>query len=1040
MFSKKYTDFRKMRSKRLFSMTEGSVFAASEPLKIEYANSSQKVIPFEKRLEQSYRSGKIGDVWGAPWENAWFHLSGKVPRQWKGKSIALHLDLSGESLLFDRAGDPFYGFCHGSVFDARYTKTLCRLTPAMLSPDDDEVDFWIESTAGGLAGLVKPIGIPSGLKEAPTGTFDARILQARLVVVEEEIAALRDDLTIVISLLESLPPGDYRCKIILQALEEADVAFHDSPSAASECRRVLATVLALPAMASAGKVTAVGHAHIDIAWYWRMREAIRKSARTFASQIYNIERYPGYVFGASQPHNYQSVKQNYPGLYRKIKEKIRQGSWELQGGMWVEADCNLTSGESLVRQFLHGKNFFMDEFGVEVKSLWLPDVFGYSAALPQIIRLARCDSFLTQKLSWNQFNKFPYHMFLWEGIDGSRIFTHFPPEDTYNADLSPEQLARGENNFSEHGVVQEFLSLFGIGDGGGGPSENYIERGLRMRSLEGVPRVQFGKAESFLSRMAKEHTAELPVWRGELYFELHRGTLTSQAKTKQGNRRCEQTLAAAEFLASALPLQEYPRSAFDHCWKKLLSHQFHDILPGSSIEEVYRDTEKAHREILDACGDLVQRAAARLFPSRDDAAVVVNSLSCPYAGCVEMPESWDNCMVSTSDGTLLPCQREVGKRTVVELNLPALSFTTLRRISGAAVESERLSDDAPVLENDLVRYEFAEDGSLRSAFDKTLDRELLRGGRGGGNRLALYPDRPANEYNEAWDVDVFTRDFAPEYARSIAPCRVFRGTIRDRIEFSLMIGKSEIRQTAILERGQKELRFETTVLWNEERKLLQTGFPLEVFAGDAAYDIQYGFVRRPTHTNTSWDFAKFETPVHRYVDVSTSDGGAALLNDCKYACTVRDSEIMLSLLRAARYPDYHADNGEQHFAYGFLPHEKSLEDSEVIAQSACFNRRPMVLDKLETGATIPAVAGFQTDGGVGLEVVKCAEKKDAHVLRLVELKGRCSKGQLKFHTPVSIAQCDLLEWEEKPLAEHATSFDLELAPFAIRTLLVRTDE
>ena len=317
---------------------------------------------------------------------------------------------------------------------------------------------------------------------------------------------------------------------------------------------------------SALSVCAVGHSHIDVGYLWPVRESIRKAARTFASQLSLMDIYPDYIFGASQAILYQMVKENYPGLYQKIRRRVKEGRWEVQGGMWVEADCNLISGESIVRQFLHGKNFFRDEFGVEVKNLWLPDVYGYSGNMPQIIRKAGCDFFLTQKISWSQINQFPHNTFRWRGIDGTEVITHFPPENTYNALSDPARRIKAQNEYRENAFLNEFLSLFGIGNGGGGPTEEYVERELRMRNREGCPKSVFGRADNFFERLAKQEK-KLPVWTGELYLEFHRGTLTSQARTKHGNRRCEQALATLEFMASSLPLEEYPGKTLDHAWK-----------------------------------------------------------------------------------------------------------------------------------------------------------------------------------------------------------------------------------------------------------------------------------------------------------------------------------------------------------------------------------------------------------------------------------------------------------------------------------------
>ncbi|MBR2905275.1 MAG: alpha-mannosidase, partial [Lentisphaeria bacterium] len=530
---------------------------------------------------------------------------------------------------------------------------------------------------------------------------------------------------------------------------------HDNPDNAEKCRDVLKEILSYPAIKSAHTAYAVGHAHIDVGWLWQVRESIRKAARTFASQLRLMEEYPDYVFGASQAQLYSFVKEHYPELFEEIKKRVREGRWEIQGGMWVEADGNLISGESMVRQFLHGKNFFMDEFGFDVKNLWLPDVFGYSAAMPQIIKKSGCDYFLTQKLSWSQINTFPHNTFIWQGIDGSSVLTHFPPENNYASKLAPSLLMVAQSRFKENGFLDHFLSLFGVGDGGGGPSDEMLEMGNREKNWEFTPKVKFSRADHFFEKLSKD-AGKLEKWTGELYLEYHRGTLTSQARTKRGNRKCEQMLAATEFILSHLPLTKYPLKELDQCWKTLLLNQFHDIIPGSSISEVYEQTEKDHAHILEKCRQLLTKNAKNLFKKDENALLLVNTLSSSYNNCIELPASWLDYCITDENGEKVMVQKEKDK-LIASVNLPGNSFTTLYKgkkkkekdcfISG---EEEKRKNIHPVLENDLIRYEFTMDGELKSAFDKEEKRELLSAP---GNILSLYHDRP-NSY-EAWDIDLY---------------------------------------------------------------------------------------------------------------------------------------------------------------------------------------------------------------------------------------------------------------------------------------------
>ena len=710
---------------------------------------------------------------------------------------------------------------------------------------------------------------------------------------------------------------------------------------------------------------------------------------------------------------------------------MKSGRWEIQGGMWVESDCNLISGESMIRQFLHGKNFFRDEFGFEVKNLWIPDVFGYSASMPQIIKKSGCDYFLTQKISWSQFNKFPYQSFRWKGIDGSSVITHFPPENTYNAKVLPGKLIKAQNEFAERDILSDFMSLFGIGDGGGGPAEEHIERGLRMQNLEGCPKFKFDRSDRFFDHLKK--TADiLPEWNGELYLELHRGTLTTQSKTKRGNRKLEQLLAETEFLLSMLPLDEYPSEKMDHAWKKLLLNQFHDILPGSSITKVYQTTEKEHAELIALCRELQNQAAKRLFKSDHNAAVLFNSLSCDIVTPVELPEDWNGLSVEDESGNTLPVQSENGKQ-VVMVPVKRSSFAVIRKGKKQKVASVRIPGKDLVLENEFVRYEFSPSAELLHAFDKRLGREILKPGEK-GNLISLYADRP--HCWDAWDIDVYYRKQLLGHPEGVSAKKISAGPVRSALEFELKIGSSVIHQKVVLDSNSARLDFRTTVDWNEVQKMLRTAFPVNICASEASFDIQYGFVKRPMHNNTSWDFAKFEVCGQRYADISCDSWGAALLNDCKYGHRVKDGIIDLALLRSPKNPDCDADRGVQEFIYSFLPHEGSLIHSDVMDQAALLNRPPELFNGFTAKAKVPFV--LESDS-VTLEIVKKAEKENCLILRMVETHGEHGKAHLRWNDPkAKLVETNLLEWsEEGKIRRSGDGFDIEFKPFEIKTFKVK---
>ncbi|MCP4143702.1 MAG: alpha-mannosidase [bacterium] len=961
--------------------------------KAVYFRSDEPVF-FADRLNYKYKPIIQGQQWGKKWDSAWFKLTCEVPEKWKGKTLAAHLDFSGEGLVFSPAGTALQGITNGSIFDPDFARTFVPLEAS------GKLELWVETAANSLFGVYTDSD-PAEDDPNRYGNFDAKVESIKLVVFDEEAWHLHLDIRTLLGLVKRLPAESVQRSRIIKSLNNAV----NNPA---EARELLAVELSKPANASALEVTAVGHAHIDTAWLWPVRESVRKCARTFASQLDLIEKYPDYIFGASQPQHYTFIKEHYPEIYSRIKAAHKKGQWELQGGMWVEADCNLISGESMVRQILHGKNFFKDEFGVDVQNLWLPDVFGYSAAMPQILGKSGIKTFLTQKLSWSQFNEFPYHTFIWQGIDGSKVLTHFPPENTYNSQLDTEFLIPAENNFKEKDFINEFISLFGVGDGGGGPKPENIELGQRMANLEGVPKVKFGTAESLFEKL-HGYTEQLETWSGELYLELHRGTYTTQAQVKKNNRQLEQKLRAVEYLWSCLPLDKYP-DELDAIWKNSLMNQFHDILPGSSITTVYKTTRREQAESLAKCAELLKSGATKLFSADENSLVLMNVTGSKFNGAVELPESWNG----VKD---YPVQVEEQSIALVEVD--PYSFLTLHK-------SDEVPQSKPgaglVLENNLVRYEFAKDGTLISGFDKEADKTVLES----GNIFTLYDDRPNNW--DAWDIDFFYKEAVLENAVSVKAEPMVFGDVRQGLKFELSLGNSTITQKIYLPANSKRLDFETEVNWQEKHKMLRVAFEVNVQSDFSTSDIQYGYVKRPTHTNTSWDKARFEVAAQRYVDLSDNDYGVALLNDCKYGHRLQGNTLDLNLLRSPNNPDPDADIGTHNFKYSLYPHTGDLLRSDVISQAEQFNQG---LELFENCASENNVPWKLTGHGLSIEAVKKAEKENCVILRIVETMGRHSEGTLAVEG--KLIETDLMEWADGK--EH--SGQLQMKPFEIKTFKIK---
>ena len=1018
--NKKETQIIITRIEKWFARLQTSFISNEQNLNAEFAWSKEPT-PFSDRLNLEYKLIKEGEPWGQKWESAWFHLTGSVPEKWAGKSVVAELDFSGEGLVFDTQGKVLQGITNGSIWDPNFART--RVPLIEICDGGESVDLWVETAANSLFGVYTDSD-PSSENPKRHGWFDAKVEKMQIGLFDEALWHLYLDVRILLGLAKRLDEKSVRRVRIIRALNNAVNAFGDDQKKTNESRDCLKKELEKPASASDLKVSAIGHAHIDTGWLWPVRETIRKCARTFSNQLDLIEKYPDYIFGASQPQHYQFVKDNYPEIYSRIKEAVKKGQWELQGGMWVEADCNLISGESMVRQVLHGKNFFMDEFGIDVDNLWLPDVFGYSAALPQLLKKSGIKYFLSQKMSWSQFNEFPHHTFNWRGIDGTEILTHFPPENTYNSELDTAFLVPAQTHFKEKAFIDEFISLFGVGDGGGGPKPENIELGRRMADLENSPRVSFDTAKNFFNRLSK-YEKDVETWVGELYLELHRGTLTTQALVKKQNRKLEWKLRAVEMLWSCLPLKNYPSEELDGLWKKLLINQFHDIIPGSSINLVYQNTHQEYEDIQRDCDSLIALAGQSLFEQNADSFVLVNTLSYAWAGEIQIPNSMEGYEVLDESGIPIPVQK-VKSAWVVFVELLPLSFSTFRKGNVLSIGIDQ--GHGLNLENELIRYEFDKKGQIISAFDKEANKEILESA---GNILSLYEDRP-NDW-DAWDVDFFYRDALLEIAHARDTMPGASGDVRKELNLSFSIGNSTLHQKVTLFPHSKRLDFDTKVDWKEKHKMLRVHFPVNVKAEQATFDIQYGHVKRNTHRNTSWDKAKFEVVGHKYADLSNHDYGVALMNDCKYGYMIHDNVLDLNLLRSPNNPDPDADQGEHHFTYSLFPHEFDLIRSNVIRESNCLNQKPFLFNGVQTNKKIPVqVLG----DGLELSVLKKGEKDDFLIIRIVETNGKQSSGTLSLAG--SLIECDLMEWCEigSPVKVES-SLKISLSSFEVKTFKMK---
>ncbi len=794
---------------------------------------------------------------------------------------------------------------------------------------------------------------------------------------------------------------------------------------------------------------ATGHAHIDTAWLWRIAHTRKKCERTFSTALTLMEQYPDYHFSCSQPQQYAYVKEDNPAVYERIKAAVKRGQWEPVGGMWVESDCNVVSGESLVRQFLYGLRFFDREFGHHTNVVWLPDVFGYSAAFPQIIRKSGMKYFMTIKIYWNQINKPPYQTFTWEGIDGTTVLTHFSPLGDYNAHMNPEQWRRNWNEYKQKALNDSALYIYGWGDGGGGPTRQMLETAERGKDFPGLPKVKLTTNEAFFEDLEKQVTGKpnLPRWVGELYLEYHRGTYTSQARNKKYNRQAEVGLQTAEqvsALATLLTGAAYPQDQINKAWELTLLNQFHDIIPGSSIHAVYEDSDKDYATIQERYAQTIQTAldavAGHVQPGSGHV-VVYNPLSWARADVAEVPRYLN-----------LPGQHVTGwdgeEKTLLQLgSVPALGYDTLQA-EGLPLMGDKSSDSGltvtpETLENQFFKIALDNNREIASVFDKRAGREVLdTNSYCKGNALLTFEDKPMNF--DAWDIDIYYQDKMTTVQELTGMTIVERGPLRATVEITRTFGRgSVVRQRISIYRDMPRIDFATDIDWKERQTLLKVAFPVNVRSPHATYDIQFGNVQRPTHWNTSWDWARFEVCAHKWADLSEGDYGVSLLSDSKYGWDIRDNVMRLTLLKGGIYPDPEADLGLHRFTYSLYPHSGDWRAAETVQRAYELNV-PILAAKVTGHGDLPASFSLVSvdDSNIIVETVKKAEDDDALIVRLYETYGQRGAAALNFARPVqSAVEVNMLEREtDETKAQSVTCSGQSVAfaytPYEIKTLRV----
>lgn len=976
-----------------------------------------------------WRTIRQGDFWAGNGEFAWFRMRFTVPKEFAGKKLVAILRfgskewLGGEGCLFIN-GVPYQG----------------------VDPHHPEVVLAEKAKAGQRYELVTEcVSTPVWQRVRHKVEFE----QADIAVVIPDVWDYWYDLGFIMQLAEALPVNNRRrATIVRVANKSVDVfdpeagSFDGLAESARKARAILAPLYKKPAEASALEFACNGHSHIDTAWLWPYAETVRKCSRTFSTVDRLMEEYPHYLFTQSQAQLYEFTKQHYPDLYKRIVKRVKERRFEPQGSAWVEADCNISSGESLVRQILLGKTFFMDEFGIETEVFWLPDVFGYSAALPQILKKAGVHYFSTIKISWSQFNRFPYSSFWWEGIDGTRVLAHFPPTNDYNARIEPGILRTGVENYREKDRSDIALYSFGWGDGGGGPDRTHLENLRRAGNLEGLPKCTPMWVGDFF-RLLENRSEDLPTWVGELYLEYHRGTYTTQSRNKRANRKSELLLRDAEMLAGlawALEGMQYPHDKITHAWKLICKNQFHDVIPGTSVTDVYKDTAVDYKEITEI-GESVRDAALGMLAEKrteGTSICVFNSLSWERTDAfkVSVPGKASDWRVEDTDGHTLPSQPVRGENAlwVQPEFVPGIGLATYKLQKGQASPRSHIKVSPNRLENECLRIKLDKKGLITSIYDKHEHREVLPRGQK-ANVFQLFEDKPISW--DAWDIEFYYRDKGWDITDLVEIEVEESGPVRGALRIKRKFGQSEIEQRIVLWAHSRRIDFETRVEWHETKKMLKVAFPVDVHANTARFEIQYGSVDRPNHWNTSWDFARLEVPAQKWVDLSQPDYGVSLLNDCKYGHDVHENVLRLTLLRSPKEPDPEADMGEHFFTYSLLPHSGDWRDGETVRRAYELNV-PMIAHLSEDSSQGERWLISVEAPNVVIETVKKAEKEDALIVRMYECDGADAHVDLIVDLPVRWAtECDLLERDEGELdlADGIVSF--EMKPFEIKTVKLK---
>ncbi|MBO4539244.1 MAG: alpha-mannosidase [Clostridia bacterium] len=910
-------------------------------------------VPFERRTEGKKVVIKQGTVWAEKvFDCAWFHVTGDLP---KTDNVVMLIDCGGEGLVFNKDGKAIQGIT------SRYSQFspdlgLAKKIVVDVEPfvEDDMVDFWIDCGANDLFGNRKN---------------DSRVSELCFAEYYKEVDALAYDMEVLFDVYAYNYNEDFEKRIIKTLLSVLPKTRVISNEKAILLRKELAPLLAEKNDKYAFTFHSIGHAHLDLAWLWPLRESHRKGGRTFANQLRNIKNYPGYIFGASQAQLYDWVKKDYPELYGEVKKAVKEKRWDVQGATWVEPDSFCISGESLIRQFYYGKKFFRKEFGQDMKIFWVPDSFGYSGCLPTVMNLAGVPYFLTQKMSWNKYNKFPYHTFRWEGLDGSTVLAHMLPECTYNGAMNTYSFKKAEKYYYERKYNNEAMALFGIGDGGAGPGVEHIERAVRMADLKDTPKVDFKLSADFFKDI-DDPEKEYPVFKGELYLEKHQGTQTSHGKNKFYNRKCEFALKNYDLLVVAAKekgiVPPLGQERIDEIWKEILLYQFHDILPGSSIDRVYTESEERYEIIYKE----LTSAIATLASALADGASVFNPNPYSYRLPVKIDDNW------------------------YDVNAKGLSAVSVAGLDDA-VSSVKASENT--LENEYLKVVF-KDGVIVSLYDKKMEKEFVPHG-GKTAVISKYVDN-----GDAWD---FPKDYREK--KKDAVCTGFATYVdgpEAYAEATYTVDDNKIAQRFSLLSGSRQVTVKMKVDCHQEASMLRIAFPVDIYTSECAFNVQYGHLTRRTTEENSIEKAQFEVNGQKFVDMSEINYGVSVLNDCKYGFRCKGNVMDMNLIRTPKKgPSHQPEQGEHEINYAILVHEGPM--GEETYKAAYLLNNPLV-PVLGSGSGLDL--GFTCDNdNVVVEAIKPSDDGKGFVARVYNSSSKSQTANLTFAGKTAVCRTDIFE-------------------------------